>query len=173
MKVLAAGTAPWLALPHRMEVLLCDAVPDGFAVCTAFALVVDAGNRTLLTRVRVPGRGWEVPGGHCEPGESPAETAARELAEETGLTLPAAELRLFGGQTLALSAPPPPGHRYPARDFMAFHAFRLDTLGPATSPPPGTEALEAAWVPHEQVAAYCPGAVWLPLHTALTAALPD
>jgi 8-oxo-dGTP pyrophosphatase MutT (NUDIX family) len=29
--------------------------------------------------------GWELPGGHCEPGEDPSVTAAREAEEETGL----------------------------------------------------------------------------------------
>ena len=28
--------------------------------------------------------GWELPGGHCETGEDPAVTAAREAEEETG-----------------------------------------------------------------------------------------
>ncbi len=32
-------------------------------------------------------RGWELPGGHVEPGESPFEGARREWAEETGLPL--------------------------------------------------------------------------------------
>jgi mutator protein MutT len=30
---------------------------------------------------------WEFPGGKCEPGESPAEAAARECYEETGLAV--------------------------------------------------------------------------------------
>lgn len=32
-------------------------------------------------------RGWELPGGHVEPGESPVEGARREWQEETGLPL--------------------------------------------------------------------------------------
>lgn len=32
-------------------------------------------------------RGWELPGGHVEPGENPLEGAKREWQEETGLPL--------------------------------------------------------------------------------------
>jgi len=36
--------------------------------------------------VRHPTRGWELPGGHVEPGEDPEAALLRELKEETGLT---------------------------------------------------------------------------------------
>lgn len=38
---------------------------------------------------------WMLPGGHPHVGEQPAETAARELAEETNLTVDPADLVLF------------------------------------------------------------------------------
>lgn len=39
----------------------------------------------MLLQLRPWPPGWELPGGHCEPGEDPAATAAREAEEETGL----------------------------------------------------------------------------------------
>ncbi|WAH39234.1 NUDIX domain-containing protein [Alicyclobacillus dauci] len=40
-----------------------------------------------LVWVHHPTRGWEVPGGKLEHGESPEEAARREAFEEAGLTL--------------------------------------------------------------------------------------
>lgn len=55
----------------------------------AYLAVVRMDNR-LLMGLRSSGvqRGtWCVPGGHLEPGETPAECAARELLEETGVSV--------------------------------------------------------------------------------------
>jgi 8-oxo-dGTP pyrophosphatase MutT (NUDIX family) len=41
----------------------------------------------VLVQFRPWPPGWELPGGHVEPGEDPAVTAAREVAEETGCTV--------------------------------------------------------------------------------------
>ena len=38
----------------------------------------------VLVQFRPWPPGWELPGGHCEPGEDPAATATRETLEETG-----------------------------------------------------------------------------------------
>ncbi len=51
------------------------------------AVVVKAGAVLLARRAKAPDQGlWGFPGGLIELGESAAEAACRELAEETGLT---------------------------------------------------------------------------------------
>jgi 8-oxo-dGTP pyrophosphatase MutT (NUDIX family) len=60
----------------------CDQHADLTHV-TASAIVVGPRG-TILHRHRLLGR-WLQPGGHLEAGESPADAASREVAEETGL----------------------------------------------------------------------------------------
>lgn len=62
----------------------------------ARVVLVDRADRTLLLRGTDPARPglrwWFTPGGGLDSGESPAEGAARELFEETGLRVDPAEL---------------------------------------------------------------------------------
>ncbi|HSG39788.1 MAG TPA: NUDIX hydrolase [Thermoanaerobaculia bacterium] len=51
---------------------------------SAGGLVVQ-GTRILLISTQA-GRRWQLPKGHIEPGETPEETAVREVREETGVT---------------------------------------------------------------------------------------
>jgi 8-oxo-dGTP diphosphatase len=77
---------------------------------TATAWVLDATSTHVLL-VRHDVLGWSQPGGHVELGEHPRDAAARELAEETGLTLaPVGRLPLILHAT-----------DFPARDDQAAH----------------------------------------------------
>jgi len=62
--------------------------------------VVDGDAVLLVRRAAEPGVGdWTIPGGHLERDESPAEGAARELREETGLAVGSGDLSLFDART--------------------------------------------------------------------------
>lgn len=82
---------------------LPDVPPDELDVVApverraARVLLLDAQGRVLLFHGCDPadrraGSWWFTPGGGLDPGETPAEGAARELAEETGLRVPPAAL---------------------------------------------------------------------------------
>ncbi|WP_432977484.1 NUDIX hydrolase [Dactylosporangium sp. CA-233914] len=59
----------------------------------AVALVRDPQLTRLLLLRQPPGAGWSLPAGLMDRGETPPQCAARELAEETGVRLPAERMR--------------------------------------------------------------------------------
>ncbi|MEU8046696.1 NUDIX domain-containing protein [Micromonospora echinofusca] len=68
----------------------------GEQVCadTLVSLYDTNRHRWIVMVERGDGHGWALPGGYVDPGETPADAAVRELAEETGLTLPHARWHL-------------------------------------------------------------------------------
>ena len=56
--------------------------------CVGAVVKDDAGRLRLITRGPDPGRGlWSIPGGRVEAGETDEEAVAREVREETGLSV--------------------------------------------------------------------------------------
>jgi 8-oxo-dGTP diphosphatase len=74
------------AAPNYMNIawhgLVSPRVGEPEPVAVSQAILLD-GDRILLA-VRRDLRGWELPGGHLMPGESPEEGLIREVQEETG-----------------------------------------------------------------------------------------
>jgi 8-oxo-dGDP phosphatase len=87
--------------------------------------------------------GWEIPGGRVDPGEDPAEAAAREVLEETGWR-PGPLRHLFS--------------YHPATGAVdqTFHVFAADTASPEGEPDPD-EAERVEWVALDRVRALIHG----------------
>ena len=89
--------------------------PDSQPTCVGIGLI--RRGESYLIRQRpaqtVYAGYWEFPGGKCEPGETPAETTARECLEETGLVVKVGRLRRviehrYAHFTSSIANPPTP-----------------------------------------------------------------
>ena len=110
--------------------------PSVIAMGGACALF-DEDGRVLLVRHTYGRLNWEVPGGGAEPGESPDETAIREMREETGLDV--AVDRLTG---VYYEVGPNPGYDHEPIVHFVFLARSLDARAPEARHP---EIGEVGW----------------------------
>lgn len=108
-------------------------------VLAAGAVITDQRGRVLLVkRGTQPERGrWSVPGGSVDPGETPAQAAARETLEETGLRV------IVGRELWTAQVPTGDGRTYEIHDFAA------TVVGGVLAP--GDDADDARWVAPEQL----------------------
>jgi len=79
-----AETLSWLASTTDVYRRVKPATPPRHLVSYVVPADPDTGDVLLVDHRNA--RLWLPPGGHVEPGEHPALTAARELAEELGVT---------------------------------------------------------------------------------------
>lgn len=105
------------------------------ATVIASAWVWVRDRRVLVVRPRDIDA-FYLPGGKPEPGETYAEAAAREVLEEVGVVVDAAELTLFS-EILAPAHNRPPGT---AVRLISFTGGRADR-----EPRPAAEIAELAW----------------------------
>ncbi|WP_454858255.1 NUDIX domain-containing protein [Rhizobium binxianense] len=62
------------------------------------AAVISDDEGRLLLQKKAKGEGWSLPAGAIEPGETPEQAIAREVLEETGLSVVRSDvLGVFGG----------------------------------------------------------------------------
>jgi 8-oxo-dGTP diphosphatase len=132
-----AQNLSWLPQPNEVLTVLSPYLPPSDLIATALVLAFD---RDRLLQTRLAARGWDIVGGHIEPGESPEETARREAYEEAGARL--GVLHLLGYQRLRVLGLRPASYRYSyPESFQVFYWARIEVLDAFT---PTEEALERA-----------------------------
>lgn len=89
-------------------------LPD--ELITSIRCITRVGDRVLFCTNKDGSHPW--PGGRREPGESHADTAVREVHEETGWRLDPASLRPLGWLHLHHLAPRRPDDPFPYPDFL-------------------------------------------------------
>ncbi len=114
----------WLPQPNEGRIVLSSQLPPGEMIATALVLAFD---RERLLQTHLAARGWDIVGGHIEPGESPEEAARREAYEEAGARLK--ELHVLGYQRLRLLGPRPASYGYSYPDsYQVFYWAQIEAL---------------------------------------------
>ncbi|MFN8488984.1 MAG: NUDIX domain-containing protein [Caldilineaceae bacterium] len=98
----------FLPKPNEAHAVLDNVLPPIGLITSALGLFFE-GDCLLMTHLH--SRGWDIPGGHVERGETPEQTVRREVYEETGAQL--GEIAVLGHQKLIIHAPKPPNYKYP------------------------------------------------------------
>lgn len=102
----------------------------------------------LLERADHPGY-WQSVTGSCDPGETPYQTAVREVREETGLEAEAFRLSDWGMQ-YEFEIYPEWRHRYaPGVTHNTEHVFALELPAPLAVRLAPREHLDYLWLPRD------------------------
>ena len=109
----------WAPPGSEIRVVKDDQLPPEDLTVTVHALCFQADKILMALH---PERGWDVPGGHVEPGESLEDALIRETHEEAGALI--CNIRPIGHLRLLISAPNPDGweYPYPAGYLLFFYA---------------------------------------------------
>ncbi|GHD52237.1 NUDIX domain-containing protein [Streptomyces galbus] len=109
---------------------------------TADVVLIAADHVLLIERGWGPYEGWwALPGGHVDAGETSIAAAARELKEETGISVQVADLQQVG----AFDAPGrDPRGRYVSVAYIAI-------LPAPVAPTAGDDAAAARWWPLDEL----------------------
>ena len=106
---------PWIPCPNEAKMMLTAVMPPQELITSVGVLAFgDDPSSKCLLMTRLAKRGWDIPGGHREAGETPFETLRREVMEEAAAELN--EIQILGYWHVHVTAPKPADYKYPYPD---------------------------------------------------------
>ena len=117
---------PWLSKPNQGRLYITDELPSKELWSAAFGFVF---NKDKVLLIRLKKRGWDIPGGKIDAGETPAQTVIREIQEEASARVHVREL--VGIHELEFLGTKNDEYRWPYPvNAHIFFLCRLETLEP-------------------------------------------
>lgn len=114
ISAIQSGTMPYFEVPETVEFTnpsnyirdIRKKIGNQLLMMPGSTAVVFNDDGQILIQKRSDIALWGLPGGYYEPGEEPAETAMREVYEETGLKVkPTRLVGVYGGDTFKYTYP--------------------------------------------------------------------
>lgn len=127
----------------QFEIL--EKIPPNIPITTSMVFVVFDG-KVLLSK---PKRGWGLPGGHIELGETPVDCAKREVFEETGVNIK--NLKLIGGWMVNNLAGSKASEKYPPKAYQLLFTAEVESINKI---PTGFESSDREFVALHDISKY-------------------
>jgi 8-oxo-dGTP diphosphatase len=135
----------WTESESRVEFIPTNTFDVDLPVTTVKVYAIEDG-QLLLTKV---GRGWDLPGGHIEKGETPEDALVREIQEEAGGKI--GTIKLIGYLKITNVKENDLNRRYPKVSCTLVYAGSGLDLGDG---PLEFEATERKLVPFDELGSY-------------------